>query len=98
VRYDVGPNARRGINPGLHVYPHLWRYARNLYQIPAFRDTTDFAAFTPRRHAAGLVRLGPACPAGDGVAPDLDRGEEQKDGEAASRAWRRRTVKLPSRL
>ena len=46
VRYDVGPNAHRLINPGLHVYPHLWRYARRLYRIPAFRDTTDFAAFT----------------------------------------------------
>lgn len=46
VRYDVGPNAHRTINPGLHVYPHLWRYARTLYRIPAFRDTTDFAAFT----------------------------------------------------
>jgi putative glutathione S-transferase len=46
VRYDAGPNARRTINPGLHVYPHLWAYARDLYTIPAFRDTTDFAAFT----------------------------------------------------
>jgi putative glutathione S-transferase len=46
VRYDVGPNARRTINAGLHVYPHLWRYARRLYRIPAFRATTDFGAFT----------------------------------------------------
>jgi putative glutathione S-transferase len=46
ARYDAGPNARRTINPGLHVYPHLWRYARALLRIPAFRDTTDFAAFT----------------------------------------------------
>jgi putative glutathione S-transferase len=46
VRYDVGPNATRAVNPGLHVYPHLWRYARRLYRIPAFRDTTDFDAFT----------------------------------------------------
>lgn len=45
VRYDVGANARRTINPGLHVYPHLRRYARELYEIPAFRETTDFAAF-----------------------------------------------------
>ena len=45
VRYDVGANATRTINPGLHVYPHLWSYARDLYAIPAFRDTTDFAAF-----------------------------------------------------
>ena len=46
VRYDVGANAGRTINPGLHVYPHLWAYARELYRIPAFRDTTDFASFT----------------------------------------------------
>jgi putative glutathione S-transferase len=46
VRYDAGPNARRTINPGLHVFPHLWRYARELYALPAFRDTTDFRAFT----------------------------------------------------
>jgi putative glutathione S-transferase len=46
VRYDAGPNARRTINPGLHVYPHLWGWARDLYRIPAFRDTTDFGAFT----------------------------------------------------
>lgn len=40
VRYDNGPNADRAINPGLHVYPHLSRYARRLHQVPAFRDTT----------------------------------------------------------
>ena len=52
VRYDVGPNARRTINPGLHVYPHLWRYCGRLHRIPAFRDTTDFTAFS----APGVVR------------------------------------------
>jgi len=46
VRYDVGANAQHAINPGLPAYPHLWAYARRLYAIPAFRDTTDFAAFT----------------------------------------------------
>lgn len=46
VRYDAGRNAHRTVNPGLHVFPHLWRYARRLYALPAFRDTTDFAAFT----------------------------------------------------
>jgi putative glutathione S-transferase len=45
VRYDVGPNADRRINPGLHVFPHLWRYARELYALPAFRATTDFGTF-----------------------------------------------------
>jgi glutathionyl-hydroquinone reductase len=45
VRYDVTANAHRRINPGLHAYPHLWAYARDLYQLSAFRDTTDFATF-----------------------------------------------------
>ena len=27
-------------------HPHLWAYARRLYTVPAFRDTTDFATFT----------------------------------------------------
>ena len=29
----------------LTSYPNLWGYARDLYQRPAFRDTTDFGAF-----------------------------------------------------
>jgi putative glutathione S-transferase len=46
VRYDAGPNAARTINPGLPEYPHLWAYARELYQLPAFRATTTFDSFT----------------------------------------------------
>ncbi|MEV6304664.1 glutathione S-transferase C-terminal domain-containing protein [Actinoplanes sp. NPDC051861] len=46
IRFDAGPNAARTINPGLHVYPHLWRYTRRLYDLPAFRDTTRFESFT----------------------------------------------------
>ncbi|WP_329110293.1 glutathione S-transferase C-terminal domain-containing protein [Micromonospora sp. NBC_01699] len=45
VRYDVQSNAHRAINPGLHEFPHLWAYARDLYTLPAFRDTTDFSSF-----------------------------------------------------
>jgi len=45
VRYDLGANANRAINPGLASYTHLWAYARDLYSIPAFRDTTDFTAY-----------------------------------------------------
>ncbi|GGM21875.1 glutathione S-transferase C-terminal domain-containing protein [Dactylosporangium sucinum] len=30
---------------GLADYPHLWAYARDLYTVPAFRDTTDFSTF-----------------------------------------------------
>ncbi len=39
VRYD--PSAE----PGLAAYPNLWAYARDLYQLPAFRDTTDISSF-----------------------------------------------------
>ncbi|GAA0966189.1 hypothetical protein GCM10009555_007400 [Acrocarpospora macrocephala] len=42
------------------VYPNLWPYARDLYQIPAFRETTDFAAIRLTRPAyaeGGLVRI-----------------------------------------
>jgi glutathionyl-hydroquinone reductase len=45
ARYDVQSNAQRTINPGLPEFVHLWGYARDLYQQPAFRDTTDFATF-----------------------------------------------------
>lgn len=45
VRYDVGPNATGAAGAPLVRYPHLADYARRLYQLPAFRDTTDFDAF-----------------------------------------------------
>ena len=46
VRYDQTVNADRTINRGLAEYPQLWAYARDLYSIPAFRDTTDFTSFS----------------------------------------------------
>lgn len=46
VRYDAGANAHGAIGPKLPAYRHLWRYARELYSHPAFRETTDFDAFT----------------------------------------------------
>ena len=45
VRYDLGANVHRTINRGLDAYPHLWAYARDLYSIPAFRETTDFTTY-----------------------------------------------------
>jgi putative glutathione S-transferase len=45
VRYDVGPNAHGNVGPRLERFAHLWAYARDLYGIPAFRRTTDFASF-----------------------------------------------------
>ena len=50
-------------------YPNLWGYARDLYQRPAFRETTDFGAIKTAYYA-GFARLNPAriIPAG----PDID--------------------------
>jgi glutathionyl-hydroquinone reductase len=59
VRFDVLANAERRIVPdGLAAFPELWRYARELYALPAFSSTTDFDAFT----AAGAVRPDWAAP------------------------------------
>ncbi|TKK87610.1 glutathione S-transferase [Herbidospora galbida] len=48
VRYDLLTNPRNGISERrVADFPNLWRYTRDLYEIPAFRETTDFAAFRP---------------------------------------------------
>jgi putative glutathione S-transferase len=46
VRYDQTVNADRAINRGLAEFSNLWAYARDLYSVPAFRDTTDFTSFS----------------------------------------------------
>jgi glutathionyl-hydroquinone reductase len=46
ARFDLGYNPLGKISERpLTSYPNLWGYARDLYQHPAFRETTDFAAF-----------------------------------------------------
>ncbi|HEY6798974.1 MAG TPA: glutathione S-transferase C-terminal domain-containing protein [Kineosporiaceae bacterium] len=46
VRFDVTYNADGAIGPRrLTDYPTLWAYARDLYQQPAFGDSTDFTTF-----------------------------------------------------
>jgi putative glutathione S-transferase len=46
ARFDVGYNPMAGVSERrLTDFPHLWAYARDVYRVPAFRDTTDFAAF-----------------------------------------------------
>lgn len=45
ARFDVAYNTVFGLNQKrVRDYPNLWRYARELYQIPAFGETTDFEA------------------------------------------------------
>jgi glutathionyl-hydroquinone reductase len=47
VRFDAQANAsRRLLTDGLATFPNLWSYARELYRLPAFATTTDFASFT----------------------------------------------------
>jgi glutathione S-transferase/putative glutathione S-transferase len=47
ARFDVGYNPMAGISEHrLTDFPHLWKYARDLYRQPAFRETTDFTSFS----------------------------------------------------
>ena len=48
VRYDVSPGSQHSEPARLPQYQHLWDYARDLYQQPAFRDSTDFSTFTAK--------------------------------------------------
>ncbi len=46
ARFDLGYNPLGKISERRLVdFPVLWDYARDLYQQPAFRETTDFSAF-----------------------------------------------------
>ena len=46
ARFDTGYNPMAGVSERrLTDFPNLWAYARDLYERPAFRDTTDFASF-----------------------------------------------------
>jgi putative glutathione S-transferase len=60
VRYDAQTNASGIIGASLSDYPNLWAYARDLYQRPAFRETTRFASFT----RPGAVQLDWNSPSG----------------------------------
>jgi glutathionyl-hydroquinone reductase len=46
ARFDTGYNPMAGVSERrLTEFANLWGYARDVYQRPAFRQTTDFAAF-----------------------------------------------------
>jgi glutathione S-transferase/putative glutathione S-transferase len=46
ARFDLGYNPLGKISERrLTDFPNLWAYARDLYQRPAFRETTDFSVF-----------------------------------------------------
>lgn len=45
VRFDIVYYYQNKLSAHRLVdYPHLWAYAKRLYQIPAFKETTDFEA------------------------------------------------------
>ncbi|MBE8525362.1 glutathione S-transferase C-terminal domain-containing protein [Amycolatopsis sp. H6(2020)] len=71
ARFDLLDNPLGKISErGLTGFPHLWRYARDLYQVPAFRDTTDFDAF--RKDRSGIRKEGPVRIAVDPVDVNWD--------------------------
>lgn len=61
----MNSNADGAIGPRRLIdYPHLWAYARDLFQQPAFRDSTDFTSFA----RPGAVVAGWEAPHGRGPA------------------------------
>ncbi|MFJ9568705.1 glutathione S-transferase C-terminal domain-containing protein [Streptomyces bacillaris] len=59
ARFDLAYNPVGGIcRGGLRDFPNLWAYARDLYRLPAFRDTTDFDTYrmSPPPERADSVR------------------------------------------
>jgi glutathione S-transferase/putative glutathione S-transferase len=46
ARFDAGYNPMAGVSERrLTEFGNLWAYARDLYRLPAFRDTTDFSSY-----------------------------------------------------
>lgn len=52
--YFAAFNANRNL---LREFPHLWEYARELYQTPGFGDTTDFQAI--KQHYFQSITINP---------------------------------------
>jgi putative glutathione S-transferase len=59
-------------------YPSLWGYARDLYQRPAFRETTDFGAIKTTYYRS-FARLNPAriIPAGPEIDWEAPHGRDR---------------------
>lgn len=53
ARFDLGYNPIAKISERhLTDFPNLWGYARDLYQRPAFRETTDFSVISAFGHSS----------------------------------------------
>lgn len=56
IRFDIAYfNGFRVNKKMLKDYPNLWRYTKDLYQQPAFGETTDFDAIKKHYHLCCLV-------------------------------------------
>lgn len=55
ARYDLQANATGRVGPRLPELPHVWDYARDLYQQDAFRATTRFETFTAAPGATAAI-------------------------------------------
>lgn len=57
ARFDIAYNTAFRCNRNRLIdFPHLWRYARELYAIPAFGETTDFDGIKRGYHLGNAVR------------------------------------------
>jgi putative glutathione S-transferase len=79
ARFDVAYHGLFKVNlRRLTDYPNLWGYARDLYQRPEFRQTTDFGAIKTAYYG-GFARLNPAriIPAGPQIDWEEPHGRER---------------------
>jgi putative glutathione S-transferase len=63
ARYDVQGNADGRLGPALSTYPHLARYAAYLAELPAFRASTRWSAFSAPGARPSFLALDPSDPA-----------------------------------
>ena len=66
VRFDAAYNIQFKVNRNKLIdFPNLWNYAKELYSIPAFRNTTSFDGIrrgyllNPSRNTFGILANGP---------------------------------------
>lgn len=78
VRFDAAYNLVFKVNRNKLIdFPNLWNYAKDLYTIPAFRNTTSFDGIkrgyllNPSRNTFGILSVG----------PDLSVWDEPNDRE-----------------
>jgi putative glutathione S-transferase len=57
ARFDIAYHTAKKCNRNRLIdFPNLWRYAKDLYRIPAFKETTDFDHIKRGYHLGSLER------------------------------------------